>query len=189
MKELSLNILDIAQNSVKAGANNIDISLTETDETLSITITDDGCGMTPDFLAAVTDPFTTTRTTRRVGLGIPLFKLAAEQTGGAFSITSVHVSENAAEHGTVISATFYKNHLDFTPLGDIVSTVTTLIQGQPEIRWRFTHAFGAAGAVSLDTDELKAVLGDVPLNVPDVIAWIGGYLQEQYEEINSEMKG
>ena len=77
MKELSLNILDIAQNSVKAGADRIDIILTEDDTTFSIEIRDNGCGMKKDFLESVTDPFTTTRTTRKVGLGIPLFKLAA----------------------------------------------------------------------------------------------------------------
>ncbi|MBQ6421190.1 MAG: sensor histidine kinase [Clostridia bacterium] len=185
MKELSLNILDIAQNSVKAGASTIRILLTEDAETLSIGIEDDGCGMTADFLASVTDPFTTTRTTRKVGLGIPLFKLAAEQTGGSLRIDSVHESVSPDAHGTTVTAVFYKTHLDFTPLGDIVSTLTTLIQGQPEIRWIFLHTFGEE-AVTLDTDELKAVLGDVPLNVPEVIAWIGDYLKEQYEAITSE---
>ena len=182
MKELSLNILDIAQNSVKAGADTVSILLDETDDTLTIRIEDNGCGMKQDFLRSVTDPFTTTRTTRAVGLGIPLFKLAAEQTGGAFSITSKHVDEYPDDHGTVTEAVFHKNHLDFTPLGDVVSTVTVLIQGSPEIRWIFRHSTGG-GEVALDTDELKAALGDVPLNHIEVINWITGYLKEQYEEI------
>jgi hypothetical protein len=180
MKELSLNILDIAKNSVKAGASVIWITLTETDETLEIAVKDDGCGMTPDFLASVTDPFTTTRTTRKVGLGIPLFKLASEQTGGTFGITSRDEAAHPEDHGTETAATFYKNHIDFTPLGDVVSTVVTLIQADPEIRWVYTHRMPDR-TVSLDTDELKAVLGDVPLNEPEVIAWIGAYLTEQYE--------
>ncbi len=183
MKEVSLNILDIAKNSVKAGADTIEIALDETDEMLSISIKDNGCGMTPEFLASVTDPFTTTRTTRKVGLGIPLFKLASEQTGGTFSIASRDEESFPADHGTETSATFIKNHLDFTPLGDVVSSIVTLIQADPDIRWVFTHTMPGK-TVSLDTDELKAVLGDVPLNVPDVISWISGYLQEQYNEEN-----
>ena len=182
MKELSLNILDIAQNSVKAGAHTVRISLNETPETLTVRIADDGCGMKEDFLRCVADPFTTTRTTRSVGMGIPLFKLAAEQTEGAFSITSKHIDEYPDGHGTVTEASFFKNHLDYTPLGDVVSTMTVLIQGSPEIRWVFTHQTGA-GDVSLDTDELKEVLGDVPLNNAEVINWINGYLKEQYEDI------
>ena len=137
--------------------------------------------MTPQFLNSVTDPFTTTRTTRKVGLGIPLFKLASEQTGGTFSIVSRHADTHPADHGTEVAATFYKNHIDFTPLGDTVSSVVTLIQADPEIRWIYTHAMPDK-TVRLDTDELKAALGDVPLNVPEVIAWIADYLREQYNE-------
>ena len=179
MKEISLNILDISMNSVKAGAGEIRIEIDEGPDTLRVTVSDDGCGMTPAFLAAVTDPFTTTRTTRKVGLGIPLFKLAAEQTGGAFSIESRDAGAFPGDHGTVVSALFYKNSLDFTPLGDIISTLTTLIQGAPEIRWVFRHRT-PAGEVSFDAAELKAVLGEVPLSEPDVIAWTADYLKEQY---------
>lgn len=181
MKELSLNILDIAMNSVKAGADTVEIALDETADTLKISVRDNGCGMTPEFLADVTNPFTTTRTTRKVGLGIPLFKLASEQTGGKFSIVSRHASDHPADHGTETAASFYKNHIDFTPIGDVISTVTTLIQGAPEIRWRYRHTL-PGGEVALDTQELSAVLGDVPLNEPEVIAWIADYLGEQYAE-------
>lgn len=86
MKELSLNILDIVENSAKAGASLIEVSLIEADHILTMKVIDDGCGMTPDMLKRVTDPFCTTRTTRKVGLGIPLLKLAAEQTGGSVTI-------------------------------------------------------------------------------------------------------
>ncbi len=183
MKELSLNILDIAENSVKAKADKVEITLTETEDVLEIKISDNGCGMKPDFLAAVTDPFTTTRTTRKVGLGIPLFKMASEQTGGSLTVTSKHEDDYPDDHGTVTCATFYKNHLDFTPLGDVISTLTVLIQGSPDIRWVYTHTT-PSGTVALDTDELKAVLGDdVPLNVPEVLTWISSFLKEQYGEI------
>lgn len=182
MKELSLNILDIAQNSVKAGADIITVSIVEEGNLLTISISDNGCGMKKDFLESVSDPFTTTRTTRKVGLGIPLFKLAAQQTGGDLYITSRHKDEYPDSHGTQTKATFYKNHLDFTPLGDVVSTVTVLIQGQPSIRWIFSHT-NEKGSVNLDTEELKEVLGDVPLDTFEVIVWIGEYLKEQYNEI------
>lgn len=182
MKELSLNILDISQNSVKAKADKIEIILDETADTLAVTIKDNGCGMTAEQVQNVMDPFFTTRTTRNVGLGVPLLKLAAEQTGGKIEIHSVSEKDNPVEHGTVIRADFFTNHLDFTPLGDIVSTVTSLIQGAPDIRWIFIHN-AASGSVELDTDELKAVLGDVPLDNYEVIKWIEEYLKDGYADI------
>ena len=178
MKELSLNILDIAQNSVKAGATLINIDLTETDETLEIAIKDNGCGMTQEQVRSVMDPFFTTRTTRNVGLGVPLLKMEAEQTGGSVSIDS---SAGADDHGTVIKALFYKNHIDFIPLGDIVSTVAALIQGAPDINWVFTHKKGES-SVELDTAEIRAVLGDdVRLDEYEVIKWIEEYLRDGYD--------
>lgn len=182
MKELSLNILDIAQNSVKAKAKNIAIKLIETDETLTFIIEDDGCGMSKETVENVMNPFYTTRTTRNVGLGVPLLKLAAEQTGGKISINSVSEKDNPENHGTTVTAEFFKNHLDFTPLGDIVSTVTALIQGSPDIEWQFIHKIGSGG-VELDTKELREILGDVPLDNYEVIKWIEGYLKEGYESV------
>lgn len=182
MKELSLNILDIAQNSVKARAENILIKLDETAEKLSLTIEDNGCGMSKETVENVMNPFFTTRTTRNVGLGIPLLKLAAEQTGGGISIRSVCENENPESHGTVVTAEFFKNHLDFTPLGDIISTVTALIQGSPDIEWRFEHNL-ENGQVMLDTKELREVLGEVPLDTYEVIKWIEEYLKEGYASV------
>ena len=100
MKELSLNILDITENSVKAGATLTEINIFEAENDLVLTITDNGCGMTKEILESVTNPFTTTRTTRKVGLGLPLLKLAAEQTGGEVTITSRHESEFPESHGS-----------------------------------------------------------------------------------------
>ncbi|HHU84433.1 MAG TPA: sensor histidine kinase [Clostridiales bacterium] len=177
MKELSLNILDISMNSVKAKADTIHIAIIEDEHKLSIEIADNGCGMKEDFLKNVTNPFSTTRTTRKVGLGLPFFKLAAEQTGGYMNIESKHIDNYTDNHGTKITAVFIKDSIDFTPLGDIISTVITLIQGSPNIRWIFRH-----NNVHLDTAELVAVLGDVPLDVPEVLAWITDYLKEQYSQ-------
>ncbi len=179
MKELSLNILDIAENSIKAKAKNVTIEIIETADMLKFSVSDDGCGMKPDFLAAVTDPFTTTRTTRPVGLGIPLLKMAAEQTGGRVEITSKHFEEHPDSHGTTTSATFFKNHIDAAPLGDIVETVVTLIQCNPDTEFSFIHQMEEK-RVELDTKELRLILGDIPLNNIEVILWIKEYLNEQY---------
>ena len=181
MKELSLNVLDIAKNSVKAGASLIGISLIEKDNLLTLTITDNGCGMTPEVLQGVVNPFYTTRTTRKVGLGIPLLSLAAEQTGGTVSITSRHESTHPANHGTEVVATFYTNHIDFTPIGDLISTIETLIMGSPEIDFVFTHQANGLD-VGLDTREMRQILGeDVSLASFEIIQWIREYLQQQYD--------
>lgn len=180
MKELSLNILDVAENSVKAGASLTQILLTEQDNVLKLEIVDDGCGMSEDVVRSVTDPFYTTRTTRKVGMGIPLLKLACEQTGGNLTIVSDTQEENPEGHGTHVTATFHTDHIDFTPLGDVSASILTLIQGHPDTDFLFRHQLEDR-VVSLDTRELRELLEDVPLNSYDVLEWIGGYLQEQYE--------
>jgi anti-sigma regulatory factor (Ser/Thr protein kinase) len=183
MKELSLNILDVAENSLKAGATLTKIEIFEDEDKLTVTIGDDGCGMSEETLLSVTNPFYTTRTTRKVGLGIPLFKMAAEQTGGSFSVVSKTDEDSADGHGTTVTATFIKNHLDFTPLGDVISTLTTLIQGHPDRDFLFTHE-GCGLAVSLDTRELREVLDGIPLSSYEVLEWIKENLEEQYNTIS-----
>ena len=185
MKELSLNILDVAENSVKAGATLTQILLTEQGGMLTLEIVDDGCGMSEDVVRSVTDPFYTTRTTRKVGMGIPLLKLACEQTGGTLTISSVTQDENPVEHGTHVTATFDTSHIDFTPIGDVSASILTLIQGHPDTDFLFRHQIGD-GVVELDTRELREVLEDIPLNSYDVMRWIGGNLQEQYEALSEE---
>jgi anti-sigma regulatory factor (Ser/Thr protein kinase) len=177
MKEISLNILDIAENSVKAKATLTEIYVDEIGDKLTLTIKDDGCGMDEETVKSVTDPFYTTRKTRKVGLGIPLLKLACEQTGGNLLITS---STDATYHGTTVKAVFHKNHIDFTPLGDVTSSIVTLIQGHPDTDFLFRHR-NERGEVALDTRELRAVLEDVPLDTYEVILWIRDNLGEQYE--------
>ncbi len=184
MKELSLNILDITENSTKAGAKNIIISIVEQGGCMTVTIKDDGCGMTKEILQSVVDPFYTTRTTRKVGMGIPLFKLAAEQTGGSLKIESVCEQDDPVQHGTTVTAVFHTDHIDCPPMGDIVSTLTTLIGGNPDVHFLFSHQMDGK-TVGLDTDELKSVLGDVPLNTFEVLKWIEAYLKEQYDAPSS----
>ena len=179
MKELSLNVLDITKNSVKAKASLINISLVEGGGLLTLTITDNGCGMKPEVLDTVMNPFYTTRTTRKVGMGIPLLMLAAEQTGGGVTIVSRHEEEYPDNHGTTVTATFHTDHIDFTPIGDMVSTMETLIMGSPDIDFSYLHDRNGA-RVELDTRQLREVLGDVPLDSYEVIQWIGDFLREQY---------
>ena len=176
MKELSLNILDIAQNSVKAGAAHLTIRLEQHGSWLTVAIIDDGVGMSPEFAAAAADPFTTTRTTRKVGMGLPLFKLAAEQTGGTFSIVSHPAQEGQTEHGTSVTATFDTKHVDCEPLGDVASTVVALIQGNPELSLTYERIVDGA-EVRLSTDEMHEVLGqDTPINSSEVLAWVRDFL-------------
>lgn len=182
MKELSLNILDIAENSTKAKAETVEISISENESSLEIKITDNGIGMTEEVLKSVNDPFYTTRTTRKVGMGIPLFRLSAEQTGGSLYISSKHIDEFPDDHGTNVIASFDKTHIDFTPLGDVVSTLTTLIQGHPTVDFIFTHTICNA-TVSLDTREIRQVLEGLPIDTFEVLMWIKDNLTEQYEEI------
>lgn len=175
MKELSLNILDIAMNSVKAEAKNINIQLLEQGDIRTFTIDDDGCGMDPEFLKNVTDPFTTTRTTRAVGLGIPLLKLAAEQANGEFSIDS----KQGENHGTSVRATFQISHLDCVPLGDIAGTMVTLIQGSPDIDFTLDYITDE-GEKHLSTAEIREMLEGVPLDTPEVLQWISEMLSEPF---------
>ena len=182
MKELSLNILDITENSVKAGATLTEIHIDESEKELTITIKDNGYGMSEEMVKSVTDPFCTTRTTRKVGLGIPLLVMSAELTGGYVNIVSKQANCTDPEHGTTVTAHYKKDHIDFTPLGDVVSTVTTLIQGHPNTDFLFIHS-KESGEVRLDTRELREILLDVPLDSYDVIKWIEECLEEQYKEI------
>ena len=179
MKELSLNILDIVENSTKAKAETVFIEIVEDEVKLTIKISDNGVGMTKDTLLSVTDPFYTTRTTRKVGMGIPLFRLSAEQTGGYLTIASKHIEEHPDDHGTIVFACFDKTHIDFTPLGDIISTLTTLIQGHPLVDFVFTHTTPDR-CVALDTREIRAVLEDIPLDSFEILIWIKENLEDQY---------
>ena len=178
MRELSLNVMDVAQNSVRAEATVVRITVTESDkdDRLTIEIADNGCGMTQEQVQQVIDPFFTTRTTRKVGLGVPLFKLSAEQTGGSFDIQS----EKGV--GTTTTASYVKSHVDMTPLGDINSTVKILIQCNPDIDFVYTCTTDN-GSFTLDTRELREVLGDVSLDTPDVLEWIADYLEENTKSI------
>lgn len=182
MRELSLNVMDIVQNSISAGASQIEISVCEDSaaDRITITVSDNGCGMTAEQAASVTDPFYTTRTTRKVGLGVSFFKMEAEMTGGNFKVQS----ERGV--GTTVTATFVPSHVDMIPLGDINSTVLLLITCNQEKDFIFHHRMNSR-EFTLDTRELRRVLGhEVALNSPDVVQWIKGWLDEQTQLIKEE---
>lgn len=173
MTEISLNILDIAQNSVRAGSKLIHISVIAgySEDKLTVNIDDDGCGMDKEQLAAVTDPFFTTRTTRKVGLGVPFFKEAAEDTGGYFEISSV------PGKGTKVKAVFGLSHIDRMPLGDITATIHSLITFNQNIDFIFQYQIDDR-SFTVDTREFRAILGDVPFDSPEVSKFIKDYLNE-----------
>ncbi len=173
MDELALNILDIAYNSVRAQSTLILISIIDSEKKnmIEICIEDNGCGMDTDMVKKVTDPFYTTRTTRQVGLGIPLFKENAELTGGKFYISS------KINHGTKVKATFIKDHIDTPILGDIVETMITLIQSNENIDYIFEYKNDDIDFM-MKTSEMKDILGDVKINEPEVLLWIKDYMKE-----------
>lgn len=181
MKELSLNILDIVENSVKAGATLTEILLEEADGVLTLRIRDDGCGMDADTVKRVVDPFYTTRTTRAVGLGLPLLKLEAQQTGGDVTVVSKDQANYPDAHGTEVTATFYTDHIDCPPLGDLPATIMTLVQGHPDTDFLFRHQRQGKETVDMHTKELREVLGQVPLDSFEVLQWIQSSLQEAYD--------
>lgn len=194
MHELSLHILDALQNSLEAGATLVELTVDEdlAADRLTITVRDNGRGMDEATLARVTDPFFTTRKTRRVGLGIPLFKAAAEHCNGDFIITS------APGKGATLVATFQHSHLDRAPLGDMVGTLLSFILGglcDVQYVHRKTREKGTEGAEGIegtgeavqefafDTREIKAELGDVPLTHPVVWEWLRQLLIEGEAEL------
>ena len=178
MPEISLNILDVAENSVRAEASLVEItvSVQPEEDTLTVVIRDDGCGMTKEQAARVQDPFFTTRTTRKVGLGVPFFMQAAESTGGSFRIDS------EKGKGTTVKAVFGLSHIDRIPLGDISATVQTLIVFNEHIDFRYTYEYDAKSFV-LDTREMREMLGEgISFSEPEVSAFIKDYLETNKEE-------
>jgi len=173
MREISLHILDIVQNSISAGADLVTVTITENAETniFSVVIKDNGKGMDEEFLKNVTDPFTTSRTTRKVGLGIPLFKLAAENTGGSFKI------ESAPGKGTTLTADFVLDSIDRQPLGDIAGTMLGLFTSYESIDFLYVHEIDGK-VFEADTREFKKVLNGISFSELSVYTWLNDYLSE-----------
>ncbi len=178
MRELALHILDIAENSISAGADKIKISVNERfdDDMLKISIEDNGKGMDTETLARITDPFVTSRTTRSVGLGIPFLKAAAEICEGNFEI---HPTVGI---GTTVQAAFKHSHIDRMPLGDISSTLQTLVIGSPEVNWVFEYKVDENSFV-FDDQPIKETLQGVPLSEPAVMRFIREMIDEGIDTV------
>lgn len=181
MLTLANHILDIVENSTRAGAKLVEISIIEdaAADLLSLVIQDNGHGMSEEMQKKVLDPFYTTKTVRRIGLGLPLLKEAAERAGGIFLINSV---EN---QGTTVTATFRLHHLDRQPLGAIKSTILILIISNSDVDFFYKHRHNDR-QFELDTREIRKEIENIPINHPDVIEYIRGVLEEGLKEIGSE---
>ena len=178
MRDLSLHVLDLAQNSIKAGARLVSIRM-EVDEKglLTFTLKDDGCGMTPELLARVTSPFATTRTTRKVGLGIPMMMENAQRAGGGMTI------ESRVGEGTNMVVTYDTKNIDALPLGDLAGTILSLIITNPEKPDFLFEGKTPKGEGAFDTRQVREVLSGVPLSEPAVVAWMKEALEETINPI------
>ncbi len=172
MKDISFHILDIVQNSLHAGADKIIIELEEdTNEgTLRLIITDNGSGMDQQTLEQVTDPFFTSSTTKKVGLGLPLLKQNAEQTGGRFEVNS------DLNIGTTVTATFMTGNIDMIPEGDLAATLITLIAAEPGRNFIYRQEKDGE-EFELDTAAIRAELGDVDLSRSEVLDFIADFIR------------
>lgn len=188
MRELSLHVLDILQNAVEAGAARVSLTIDEDvpADRLAITVADDGRGMDAEMVARVTDPFYTTRTTRHVGLGLPLYAAAAERTGGHLTIRS-HPGV-----GTTVAATFQLSHPDRQPLGDMAGTLLAFLLSEraPELRYEHhvkrSPVFGSHSVFGFDTAEIRAELGELPLTHAVVAGWLAAFLEDGENVLRDE---
>ncbi|MBO5734344.1 MAG: ATP-binding protein [Clostridia bacterium] len=180
MLELSLHVLDIVNNSIKAKATEIEIEINEQvlKNTLTISIKDNGCGMDKEFLKTVTDPFKTIRTTRKVGMGLSMFQAAAEATGGKLKISS------KKGVGTLVCVTFTYDHIDRQPLGNMAETMQILTSGNDSIDFIYHH-IKEDKEFLFDTRQIKEILGDVSLANPEITMWIRGHIEEGLAELDS----
>lgn len=184
MREIALHLLDIAENSVAANATKIEISVIEDvlNDRLKAVIKDNGKGMDAETVTRICDPFVTTRTTRKVGLGIPLLKAAAEACGGHLTIQS-----NLGK-GTVLEVEFIRSHIDRMPLGDLSTTFLTVVVGYPQIHWRFSYRARLSTREPeflFDIDPIREDLEGIPFCEPEVLSFLRQLIEEGISDIQS----
>ena len=180
MDELSLNILDIAQNSIAAEASLVEIDVEEDNsaDLITLRVKDNGKGMSEDFLKSVEDPFITTRTTRKIGLGISFLKEAAEMTGGTIKLKS------ELGVGTTVTATFVMSHIDRQPLGNLTETIITLVTLNTEIDFIIRYKVNENEFV-FSSQEVKILLGeDASLSSPAIVVFLTEYVREHIENLS-----
>lgn len=180
MIELSMHILDIVENSTRAGATMVTIRILEDMklDTLSIEITDNGEGMDSDSLKKALDPFYTSKEVRHVGLGLPMLYQATQSSEGKFSL------ESTQEKGTRVMAEFKHSHIDRQPIGDMGGTIMTLVAGNPDVDFTFMYVTNDS-AYTFDTREIRKEIDDVPLNNPEILQFIRGNITEGLKEIGA----
>jgi hypothetical protein len=180
VQDLSLHILDIVENSLTAGAKRVEIRIEEDlrADRMTVEINDDGSGMDEDMARKALDPFFTTKTVRRVGLGLPLLAESCRMSNGELCL------ESCPGKGTRVKATFQHSHIDRKPLGRMGDTLITLIVGHPEVDLLYEHRKDG-GYFSLDTREIKSDLGDVPLNAPEVVSPLRTLILSGLEELEN----
>jgi hypothetical protein len=179
MRELSMHILDVLENSLEGGATQVDVAIDEDLEAdvLTIAVRDNGRGMDAQTARRALDPFFTTRTTRHVGLGLPLFAAAAQRCEGDLTLQSTRGS------GTAVAARFRHSHVDRAPLGNMADTLLAFLLGAGDgMRLRYTHRVGSR-TFELDTAAIRAELGEIPFSYPDVRNWIHDYVAEGEAEV------
>ncbi len=174
LEELSDHLMDAAMNSVRAGAKNIALSVVAdgTKGRLTMSIADDGTGMTEEMVRRASDPFYSTKTGRKVGLGVPLLKGVADLCSGEFHIRS------RPGKGTEIEVALPLDHPDLPPLGDVKETMLLLSVSNPGVKFSFRYDANGREFL-LDTGEIAKLLGEVPINHPEVIAFLRRYVRDQ----------
>jgi len=179
MRELADNILDIAQNSISAKARlvAIDITVDHQKDSVALRFADDGCGMSAEMAQAVSDPFTTTRKTRKVGLGLPLLKMTAQATGGDFAI------ESEIGKGTTVSVSFGLSHIDRPPMGDVPGSLFTLVLMNPDVDFLFVYDYDGKN-FTFDTRVIRETVAPIPLDNPEISAWIKDCLYQEITELH-----
>ncbi len=173
MKDLSMHLLDIAENSIKAGAKQVEVELRYADNRLVMTISDNGCGMDEEMVKRITDPYITSRTSRKVGLGLPFLKMNAERTGGNIMISSEQ------GRGTTVKAVFLTDHIDCVPPGDLASSLSLLMTGNPEINF-VIRLIKDDDAFEVSSNEINEVLEGIPISHPKVGVFVRNMLKEEF---------
>ena len=182
MRELADNIMDIAQNSISAGAalTEVHVKISHQEDLITLTFRDDGCGMDAELVKSVIEPFTTTRKTRKVGLGLPLLKMTAQATGGDFAI------ESEIGKGTTVSVSFGLDHIDRPPMGDVPGSLFTLVLMNPETDFLFVYDYDGK-SFTFDTRVIRETVAPIPLDHPEISAWIKDCLYQEITELHGGM--
>ncbi|MGL5206615.1 MAG: ATP-binding protein [Acidaminococcaceae bacterium] len=184
MREISLHILDLIQNSIAAASKKVFLDVNEDEEGYFVfRIADDGKGISEEFLQKIRDPFVTTRLTRDVGLGIPFIAMSTEQSGGHLTIRS---KEGV---GTTIEATFLREHLDKPPLGDLAATIRVVVAANPELQLIFRYRYGKKQCFEFDSSAAREMLGEgIDFSFPEVYLWLDAYLKQEINKVRNEQE-